>query len=465
MMLKVVTRSAAVLVVLLLFPAVVFAQGAITGVVKDVSGAVLPGVTVEASSPVLIEKVRSVTTDATGQYRVVDLRPGTYSVTFSLPGFRTVKRDGIELTGTFVASVNADLTVGGLDETIIVSGQSPIVDVQSVKVQQTLSDEVIAAIPSSRNAAGLQSLIPGLNVTQAGVAVGGGDSGGVAGGMGGLAGTIHGGNTYGSRTKTDGLNTDFTGQAAAGGQLLNTAGAQEVVINTSGGLGGAEGAGVILNIIPRDGGKTVSGSVFGNTARGWMQDSNFTQSLKDQGLRTPAELIHLYDVDAMGGGRIVRDKLWFYVTVRQVGSESTVPGMWVNKNANNPDLWAVDFDLTKPAFTDTQDRHEIVRLTWQASRRHKLSGYWQEQHNYIGKEGGGTPTQTPEGTGLTSFKPSRIQQLTWTYTISNKLLAEAGIGTYMGVYDQSGGGGPRIGGIGGVNNPLMIQQLDRKSVV
>ena len=128
----------------------------------------------------------------------------------------------------------------------------------------------------------------------------------LAGGMGGLAGTIHGGNTYGSRTKTDGLNTDFTGQAAAGGQLLNTAGAQEVVINTSGGLGEAEGAGVILNIIPREGGNTFSGSLFGNTARGWMQDSNFTQSLKDQGLRTPSELTYLYDVDAMGGGRIAQ---------------------------------------------------------------------------------------------------------------------------------------------------------------
>ena len=458
---RVVARSLVLVSSLLLLPAAAFAQGAITGVVKDVSGAVLPGVTVEAASPVLIEKVRSVDTDASGQYRIVDLRPGTYSVTFSLPGFRTVRRDGIELTGTFVATVSADLSVGELQETVTVTGETPVVDVQSVKVQQTLSDEVIAAIPSSRNAAGLQSLIPGLNVTQAGVSVGGGDAGGVAGGMGGLAGTIHGGNTYGSRTKTDGLNTDFTGQAAAGGQLLNTAGAQEVVINTSGGLGEAEGMGVTLNIIPRDGANTFSGSLFGNTARGWMQDSNFTQSLKDQGLRTPSELTYLYDVDAMGGGRIIRDKLWFYVTVRKVASESTVPGMWVNKNANNPNSWAVDFDLNQPAFTDTNDRHEILRLTWQASRRNKLSGYWQEQHNYIGKEGGGTPTQTPEGTGLTSFKPSRIQQLTWTFTINNRLLAEAGIGTYFGTYDQSGGGGPRIGGIGGVNNPLMIQQLEQ----
>jgi hypothetical protein len=461
MMSSVVTRSAALLSVLLLFPAAALAQGAITGVVKDVSGGVLPGVTVEVASPVLIEKVRSVSTDTSGQYRVVDLRPGMYSVTFSLPGFKTVKRDGIELTGTFVATVSADLSVGGLDETITVTGESPIVDVQSVRVQETLSDDVIAAIPSSRNAAGLQSLIPGLNVSQAGVAVGGGDAGGVTGGMGGLAGTIHGGNTYGSRTKTDGLNTDFTGQATAGGQLLNTAGASEVVINTSGGLGEAEGAGVNLNIVPKDGGNTFRGSTFGNMAKDWMQASNFTQSLQDQGLRTPGKLTYLYDVDAQGGGRIVRDKLWFYVTVRQVGSENTVPGMWVNKNANNPNSWVADFDLSQPAFTDTRDRNEVVRLTWQASQRHKLSLYWQEQHNSLGKEGGGTPTQTPEGTGLTSFKPSRIQQGTWTFAINNRLLAEAGIGTFIGVYDQSGGGGPRIGGIGGVNNPLMIQQLEQ----
>jgi hypothetical protein len=104
-------------------------------VVRDASGAVLPGATVEAASPVLIEKVRSVLSDSAGQYRIVDLRPGTYSVTFTLPGFTTVKRDGIELTGDFVASVNADLRVGSLEETVTVTGESPIVDVQSARVQ------------------------------------------------------------------------------------------------------------------------------------------------------------------------------------------------------------------------------------------------------------------------------------------------------------------------------------------
>src|SRR5690348_18231915 len=120
----------------LLIPASAFAQASITGVVKDASGGVLPGVTVEAASPVLIEKVRSVVSDDSGQYRIVNLLPGTYSVTFSLPGFSTVKRDGIELTGSFVATVNGEMKVGALEETITVTGETPIVDVQSAKVQQ-----------------------------------------------------------------------------------------------------------------------------------------------------------------------------------------------------------------------------------------------------------------------------------------------------------------------------------------
>src|ERR1051325_6177267 len=157
-------RWPVVLWLLLLIPSVASAQAAITGVVRDTSGAVLPGVTVEAASPVLIEKVRSVVSDATGQYRVVNLLPGTYSLTFSLPGFSTVKREGIELTGTFVATVNGDLKVGALEETITVTGETPVVDVQSARLQQTVSKDIIAAIPSSRNAAGIQSLIPGMNV-------------------------------------------------------------------------------------------------------------------------------------------------------------------------------------------------------------------------------------------------------------------------------------------------------------
>src|SRR2546422_2487659 len=169
---KVVSLCVFVLSALVFLPAGAFAQAAITGVVKDASGGVLPGVTVEAASPVLIEKVRSVVSDDTGQYRIVNLRPGTYSVTFTLPGFSTVKREGIELSGSFVATVNGELKVGSLEETITVTGETPIVDVQSAKIQQTVSKDIVAAIPSSRNASGIQSLVPGMTNTT--------DSGGIA---------------------------------------------------------------------------------------------------------------------------------------------------------------------------------------------------------------------------------------------------------------------------------------------
>src|SRR6266436_7827335 len=130
-------------------PMMMYAQAgaALTGVVTDSSGAVLPGVTVEARSPVLIEQVRSVVTDESGRYRIVDLRPGTYSVTFALPGFVTVSREGLELSGTFIATVNAELRVGGVQETVTVTGETPVVDTQSTKTQETLLGEVINSIP------------------------------------------------------------------------------------------------------------------------------------------------------------------------------------------------------------------------------------------------------------------------------------------------------------------------------
>src|SRR6476659_6385139 len=136
-----------VLACAVLLPGLAFAQASITGAVKDGTGAFMPGVTVEAASPVLIEKVRTVITDGSGQYRIVDLRPGSYSVTFTLPGFNTFKRDGVELTGSFTATVDAELKLGAVQETITVSGQAAVVDVQSSSLQRVLSKEIIDAIP------------------------------------------------------------------------------------------------------------------------------------------------------------------------------------------------------------------------------------------------------------------------------------------------------------------------------
>src|SRR5688572_2240005 len=143
-------RAAAMLTLVVLAPSWAYAQASIAGVVRDPSGGVLPGVTVDASSDALIEKVRSVTTDGSGQYRIVDLRPGTYSVTFSLPGFNTFRRDGIVLSGSVTAAVPAELRVGSVEETITVTGEAPIVDVQSVRRQTTVDNDIITSLPSAR---------------------------------------------------------------------------------------------------------------------------------------------------------------------------------------------------------------------------------------------------------------------------------------------------------------------------
>jgi len=154
---RVVRSCGLLLALVLLVPRFASAQASITGTVKDPSGAVLPGVTVEAASPALIEKVRTAVTDGTGQYRIVDLRAGTYTVTFTLSGFNTYKREGIELTGSFTASVNADLKVGALAESVTVTGESPVVDTQSTRRQTVLSNDIINAIPAARAyAAGLR---------------------------------------------------------------------------------------------------------------------------------------------------------------------------------------------------------------------------------------------------------------------------------------------------------------------
>ena len=222
----------------------------------DASGAVLPGVTVEASSPVLIEKVRTTVSDDRGLYRIVNLPPGTYVVTFTLQGFNVVKRDGIELTGSFTAQIDADLAVGGLTETITVTGASPIVDVTSIRRQTTISNELLTSIPTARSWAATALLIPGI------VTIGGGPTDvqvtpqmTVFGGAGGR-------NNEG-RMQVDGLNTG----AGLGGSGVSTyvadiSNAQEIVTTTSGGLGEAEVGGPTLSIIPKSGGNTIKGAAY-----------------------------------------------------------------------------------------------------------------------------------------------------------------------------------------------------------
>src|SRR3974390_2763151 len=225
-MLRKVTWLAASVAGIFLLPTRALGRAGFAGKLKDSSGAVLPGVTVEAASPALIEKTRSVVTDGSGNYKIENIRPGTYSVTFTLPGFNTVKRDGIELAGSFVATVNADMKVGAIEETITVTGETPIVDIQSTARQQVLNKDVIEAIPTGRSYNALGVLLPGVNSNAQDV---GGQNGG---GMATL--TAHGSAGGDQRILQNGLNvmTLQTGGGNIGGMVPDQSGAPEVAVDT-----------------------------------------------------------------------------------------------------------------------------------------------------------------------------------------------------------------------------------------
>jgi len=269
-------------------PAVVLAQAVITGAVKDASGAVLPGVTVEASSPALIEKVRTSVSDSSGAYRIEDLRPGTYSVTFTLPGFATYKRDGIVLTGSFTASVDAEMKIGGVEETVTVTGESPIVDVQSARRETTLNNDVLRAIPTVRSYNGLVVVVPGvvtnLNDTVVGTAT--------------TQFPIHGGRNNEGRMTIDGLNI---GNPPGGNQppayVADVGNAEEVTFTTSGGLGESETGGLTMNVVPKTGGNRLSGNVFFSGTN----DSLQAKTVAYPGL-VPVPYDYIYDLNGAVGG-------------------------------------------------------------------------------------------------------------------------------------------------------------------
>jgi hypothetical protein len=438
-------RLVTVLVFALLAPALVYAQASITGVVRDASGAVLPGVAVEASSPALIEKVRSVSTDGSGQYRIIDLRPGTYTVTFALQGFSTVQRTGIELTGAVTATINADLRVGTLEETVTVTGQTPVVDVQSVRRQTTVDNAVITSLPTSRSYGSIMQLMPSLNTgnTQSDVQIAPNMT--VFGGAGGR------GNE--GRLQVDGLGTGTAlNGAGISTYIADVSNASEVTFTTSGGLGEAEVGGPAMSIVPRTGGNTFKGSgYFAGVSEG-MVGSNYTDRVRTAGLSTPGQLLKLWDVNLGLGGPILRDRLWFYGTYRDEGSYRSIPGIYPNLNAGDSTKWTYEPDRSRQAQGAESWTILTLRLTAQAGQRNKFNIYWDEQipcngAAYFGANGcreqpesgavigviglgGLTATTSPEISGYL-HTTQRVQQLTWQSPATNRLLLEAGLGTFL----------------------------------
>jgi hypothetical protein len=414
----------------LVLPSAALAQAVITGSVKDTSGAVLPGVSVEAASPVLIEKVRSSITDAAGQYRIEDLRPGTYTITFTLPGFTTFRREDVELTGSFIATINADLKVGTLEETVVVTGASPIVDVQSARRQTTLSTDVIRSIPTVRNYNSMVVLVPGVITNANDVATGP------------LINQfpIHGGRANESRLTVDGLNV---GNPPGGNQpptyVADVGNSQEVTFTTSGGLGESETAGLVMNIVPKTGGNRYEGAFYFSGTGEHFQSSNYTEELRAAGLAQATPISKVYDINGAFGGPIKRDRLWFFINARTQGSTRITANQYYNLNAGDPTKWNYVPDLSRPGFSDRTWENISGRATWQVSPRNKIGGFWDEQSVCRKCEGTTTglasPAQivAPEADGVGATKPLRVVQSTWSSPFTNRLLFDAGFGvTYYG---------------------------------
>jgi hypothetical protein len=430
------TLRVVLVVASILCPALASAQASLAGAVKDASGAVLPGVTVEASSPALIEKVRSVATDASGQYKIVDLRPGLYSVTFTLPGFSVVKRAGIELTGSGTVTVNAEMKVGAIEETITVTGETPVVDTQNSARQQVLSGELVSKTPAAKSWNGIMLLVPGVT----------GDPNTVQLTPGMVLFGIHGGPTTEGRLLVDGMNVGASrGGGGVSGYSVDTGNVQEVSFRTSGGLGEAETGGPYMNIVPKTGGNTFKGSAAYQFSNHHLQSNNYNNDLKAR-LTAPSALLKLWDAVFALGGPIMRDRLWFFYLMRSYGNANSVTGMYANANVGKADRWDYVPDKSLQARNDTRTLANGVRITWQITQKNKLNLFYDRQRGcsgsqWIGTTGdacrdnpsgwveGGSPTQAPE-TGVYSTPPNIVDQVSWTNTLSSKILLDAGYSAY-----------------------------------
>jgi hypothetical protein len=431
---RAVAKYVALLGLVLLVPASAFAQASLTGVVRDSSGAVMPGVTVEASSPVLIEKVRSTTTDNAGLYRIVDLRPGTYTLTFSLPGFTTVQREGVQLSGAITLTISAELRVGALQETLTVTGATPVVDVQNARSQTVLDADVIAALPATRAYGALLNAIPGVTVDNNGLAI---------------TPTMtffssHGGPSNEGKMTINGMGVGAaSGGGGVGTLIYDTNNAEEMSVIVSGGLGETDTGGPVVNLVPRSGGNTFSGQSFYNTAGKWSSGSNVNDFLRGIGIRESGGVINAYDGSVSLGGPILRDRIWFFGGYRKVSTAQGVEGIFGNVYALDPAHWDYLRDESI-SVRDVQGRDAYqARFTGQVTPKDRVSFSQENQYRCQGSTvtlngdgcrgrgadwvAMGSTTLSPEASDRYFEFPYWLTQATWTSTATSRLLLEAGM--------------------------------------
>src|SRR5262249_45339917 len=426
---RVTVKASCLLALMLLAPRLALAQASITGTVKDTSGAVLPGVTVEVSSPALIEKVRSAATDASGQYRIVDLRPGTNRVKAPLPGFPTVQRDGIELTGSITLTVPIEMKIGAVLETVTVSAASPVVDLQNTRRETVIGADAISSLPATRAYGSLLNAMPGVTV----------DNNGLAATPTMTFFSAHGGRTNEGRMSINGMTVAAAFNGGGVSSLTyDTTNVEEVAVLVSGGLGENETGGPTMNLVPKSGGNKFSGQAFFNTAGDWSRGDNLDAALTapppGPNITRGPGIKRSYDVSGSLGGPIVHDRLWFYGTYRSYQTTNGVSGIGANAYAGDPSHW--DYkrdDSIEPRLIQGRTIW-AARGTAQITPRNKVTFSQENQYRCEGstlttngqgciQRGSdwialGSTTQSPESnTGYFDF-PYWVTQATWTSPVT-----------------------------------------------
>ncbi len=411
----------------------------ITGAVRDESGGTLPGVTVEVSSPVLIEKVRSVVTDTDGAYRITELRPGAYTVTYTLPGFSVLRREGIELSPSFTATLNIELKVGSLEESITVSGATPLIDTTTLTQQKTISRELLTAIPTSQSALGIASLMPAVVQPPNAQDVGG------SMGERSVRISIHGSKTSDARLRQEGMlynaltpGTDYGTAGLEGtgrGYYVNPLAAAEIVIDV-GTMGSAEYGvgGAQSNAIYKDGGNRFSGALFGAWTGHQLQSDNLSAELKSQGLGEVNTIRKIYDMNAAIGGPLLRERVWFFGHARGWGATGRPASLYRDANIDRrtigapASLWMYAPDLGAPVDQREIDKGGGLRLTGQLTPKDRVTFSYDRQRNFQDSLTGALNLGTTklEGNGPYCQQHS-VYQSTWMRPHSQRLLFEAGM--------------------------------------
>src|SRR5712671_5286897 len=385
---------------------------AIAGVVRDTSGGVMPGVSVEAASEALIEKVRTVVSDEHGEYKIIDLRPGTYTVTFTLTGFSTVRREQVELPTGFTAKIDAELKVGSLEETLTVTGQSPVVDVQSTSQTKVVSGEMLYALPMTKEMGGFAKLTVGARINATAQ-----DVGGNIDPMNGYT-VIHGGHFADNRALLDGM--QFNGEGQGRGFYFNPAAASEVSVQLGGQTAEFENGGMQANLVPKDGGNRFSGLISANYANHGLISNNLNADLEARGLHFVNTTDRTYDGNVAVGGPIKQDKLWFFASIRGFGYKNLMASDYFNLTQNTPFYTP---DLSRPAVQQQDNRSAGVRFTYQLAAKDKLNVSYDIQHTDLCL--GCSPLVAPEATYTTSYaNPNYLLQAKWTHLASNKMIWE-----------------------------------------